>query len=55
MAGSFPIGLISNLVRFYLGSFIIAVLLNDLPNYKWQMVKQHLDDHAAAELETSRE
>ena len=30
--GSFPIGLISNLVRFYLGSILIAFLPNDLPN-----------------------
>ena len=52
--GSFPIGLISNWARFYLGSIMIAFLPNDLPNLKWQAVKQHLDDHVGAELETSR-
>ena len=34
--GSFPIGLISNWVRFSLGSILIASLPNDLPNQKWQ-------------------
>ena len=37
-----------------LGSFLIAFLPNGLPNWKWQAVKQHLDDHVGTELETSR-
>ena len=40
----------SNWVRLSLGSIIIAFLPNDLPNYKRQAVKQHLDDHVGAEL-----
>ena len=52
--GSFPIGLISDWARFKLGSTLIAFLPNDLPIKKWQAVKQHLDNHVRAELETSR-
>ena len=53
-SGSFPIGFFSNWARFELGSIIIAFLPNDLPNWKRQAVRQHLDDHVGAESETSR-
>ena len=45
---------LSNWARFWLGSFLIAFLPNDLPNLKRQAATQHLDDHVGAELETSR-
>ena len=47
-------------LNFRLGSFLIGIvwliacLPNDSPKYKWQGVKQLLDDHVGAELEASR-
>ena len=52
--GSFLVGLASDWARFWLGSILIALLPNDLTIYKWQAVKQHLDDHLGPEFETSR-
>ena len=37
-----------------MGSITIAILPHDLPSYERQAVKQHLDCHVGAELETSR-
>ena len=52
--GSFLIGLVANWDRFSLGSVVSAFLPDDLPDLKRQALKQHLDDHVGAELETSR-
>ena len=52
--GSVPIGFMSNWTRFCLGPIIVASLTNGSPNRKCQAVKQHLNDHVGAELETSR-
>ena len=43
-----------HMTHFQSGSFLIALLPDDLPNYKRQAIKQQLDDHVGAELETSR-